>query len=298
MPPKQLTLPGPLTRKHNNLARARFRSGSTLGCRAAVFLMSQIRKGDDAFQEFEISANLLCDYKLGRGNRKSIENMLGDVIDTSVFVLVEGKYRALPFFGEAVYDPKTKKLTAYLNKNLAKYLLNIDKFFVDIPVLEFVQLTSPYTQKIYEYLLSWKSEPKTSIEIRDLHDLLRVPDVYRKDFAQLRRKILDPAKKQINEKTSLCFEYETLSMTAGRGKGRKITHLNFLFDQAMIQKTKTPYYKFQRASKKRQKELHREFLKTFETMPAGVRETLSWLKDPLSAMYLSSFKGFLKDKNI
>lgn len=298
MSPQQLTIPGPTSRKHNDLTRARFRSGSTFGCRAAVYLISQIRKGDDAFQEFEISANLLCDYKLGKDNRKSIEKMLGDIIDTSVYVLVDGQYRALPFFGEAIYDPKTKKLTAYLNNNLSKYLLGVNKYFTDIPVLEFVKLTSTYTQKLYEYLLSWRSELKTDIEIRNLHDLLRVPNSYTKDFNKFRTKILNPAKKQINEKTSLTFEYETFSMTGGRGKGKKVTHINFLFDQAMIQKTKTPYYRFQRLSKKRQKELHKEFVQQFDNIPVGVRDSFQWLKNPMSDEYINSLKGFLKNKEI
>lgn len=298
MPPKQLSLPGPITKQSNKLSRAQLKSGSAIGFRVAVMIASMIKDTDSDFHEYEISPNLLAKYNLSTKDTIRMHRAMDEIATTTVNILEGTKYHAWPLFGRATYDSATKKASVLLNPAIKDHYLQLKKHYTRIPVMEYLQLTSIYTQKLYEYLLSWKSELKTGVEVRDLHDLLDVPEKYRENFAQFRRKILDPAEKQINEKTTLHFEYETLSMTAGRGKGRKITHVNFLFDQAMIQKTKTPYYKFQRSSKKRQRELHKEFISSFDNMPRGVKETLVWLKDPLSEMYLSSFKGFLKNKEI
>lgn len=293
MTPKQLNLPGPITKQSNDLSRAQLKNGSAIGFRVAVMVASMIRESDTGFHEYEISPSLLTKYNLSSKDLQRMHNAMDDIASTTVSILEGTKYHAWPLFGRATYDDKTKKATVLLNPMIKDHYLQLKSHYTRIPVMEYIQLTSTYTQKLYEYLLSWRSEPKTDIEIRNLHDLLGVPDKYRQDFAQFRRKILEPAHKQINEKTSLSFEYEYLRMTGGRGKGRKITHINFLFSPAMIQATKTPYYKFQQLSKKRQKELHKEFITNFASMPKGVRDTLTWLKDPRSELYINSFKGFL-----
>lgn len=296
MRPRQLLIPGPITKQSNALCRSQIQSASAIGFRVAVMVASMIRETDNDFHEYEISPAILMKYNLSTDDTARMHKAMDTIAQTTVNILDGTLYEVFPLFGRARYDSATKKATVILNSAIKQHYLQIKSHYTRIPVMEYIHLTSAYTQKLFEYLLSWRSVNQKSIETIELYELLGVPDTYYLDFYQFRRKILDPAFKQIKKYTSLLVEYETHSITGGRGKGKKVTHINFIFDADLIHKMKTPAYKFQRLSKTRQNALHREFKATFDALPKGLVKSFQWLKDPLCDVYKESFKAYLNSR--
>lgn len=285
MPPKQLTLPGPITKKGNDLARSRFHSGSAIGFKVAVMLGSVIRPTDDDFEEYEITTNILSDYNLSSKDQKRMEKAMDDIATTTVNIRRGTKYYAFPLFGKAMYDSDTRKAYVSLNPNLKDDFLQLKKHFVRIPVMEFIRLRSVYTQKLYEYLLSWKSEPEHTIAISELHDLVGAIDLHRDNFSKFDTKVLKPAFKQINKETSFRYEYEPMK------RGRKVIYVRFAFSQGKMAQIRDSRNTF---TPKQLDAQHQSFLKTFKDTPKSILKELTWLQDRNSITYKNNFKAFLK----
>lgn len=285
MPPKQLTLPGPITKKGNELARSRFHSGSAIGFRVAVMIGSVIRPTDDDFEEYEITTNILNDYNLSSSDQKRMERAMDDIAMTTVNIKRGTKYYAFPLFGKAMYDSATRKAYVSLNPNLKEDFLQLKNHFVRIPVMEFIRLRSVYTQKLYEYLLSWRSEPEHAIAISELHDLVGAIDGHRKDYGRFNAKVLKPAFKQINKETSLRYEYEPIK------KGRKVVHVRFAFSQGKMAQMREAKNQL---TPKQIEAQHQSFLDTFRDTPENILKDWGWLSNRKSDTYENSFKAFLK----
>ena len=290
--PINLTLPMPIAKKSNDLCRARLKSGTTLGFRIAVLIASMIKKTDEEFKTYTVNANMLTPYNNSSSDIKRMEDDLEGVAGTTVLIKEDTKYSAYPFFSLAKYDTKTKEMTVKFNENLKEHLLQLEEkgrgHFTRIPTNEYIHLTSEYTQKLYVFLLSWNDQSETSLMIDELHDLLSLKEYYRKDFAQLKRKILAKAHKQITSKTCLKYEWEPVTY-----KG-KTTAVRFVFSEKKMSQLKSPAYLFKKLSKAKQEKLHNSFLATFKDTPKSILKEWTWLEDRDSKDYKASFRTFLK----
>lgn len=287
--PIQLSLPLPIAKNSNDLARARLKSGTTLGFRVAVLVASMIKKTDEKFKAYEVSSNLLTPYNNGK---KDFERMAGDldgIAGTTVLIQEGTKYRSFPFFQMAEYDTETRKVTVRFNEELKKHLLQLENNFTRIPTGEYMHLSSEYTQKLYVWLLSWDDYSEQSIEIDDLHELLNTPELHRKDFAKLRTKILTPAYKQITSKTCLRYEWEPVIY-----KGRT-THVRFVFSVKKMAQLNSASYRFKKLTTAKKEKLHKAFLATFKDTPPAILKEWTWLKNRKSNEYRSGFEAYLQE---
>ena len=75
-------------------------------------------------------------------------------------------------------------------------------------------------------LLNQQNFIKCSIvDIDELHSFLNTPITFRKNFIHMRLRVLDKAYKDINERTSLKYEWEALKTK------NKVTAIRFIFSQ-------------------------------------------------------------------
>ena len=100
-----------------------------------------------------------------------------------------------------------------------------------------------YATRLYELLVSWRSTGKTpTIEINDFRSRIGLVDNEYKAMCDFKKRVLDPAIKQINEHTDITVKVEQ------HKTGRSITGFSFKFKQKqqvknekVIEKTRDPH---------------------------------------------------------
>lgn len=85
-------------------------------------------------------------------------------------------------------------------------------------------LRSVYSWRLLEMLMQFKKTGLLRTSIEDFYHAMEVPETYRKNFKDLRNRVIDPAVKELREKDNWIIEWEGTK----RG-GRKITGLEFRF---------------------------------------------------------------------
>lgn len=297
--PKQLWLPSPIAKQSNSVSRSRFVKGTTIGFRVAVMIASQIKKTDTVLESYEVNPNVLADYNLSTSDLARMQRSMDEIASTQIAVLEGSKYRVYPMFGVAEWDSKTKKATVKLNHDLKDHYIQVSKDFTLLPTDEFKRLTGVFAQILFQYLLSWRTEPETYIEIDELHKKLGThkDEKLTSDFNRFQRRILDPVANQIDKKTSLKYEWETRR----GGRGNRVQGVRFVFADGLINKLRSPIYSFGKLSPKMQDKLYNAFeLQTIKGTPLegvltdrtseGYRNSMNtWLKDMLKKKVLKPF---------
>lgn len=110
------------------------------------------------------------------------------------------------------------------------FLLGLKEKFTRFEFLEVAKMKSGFSIRIYQMCKAYYYENIRhgrnvfAVGIRELKQRLGISDKY-PDFRNFRRKVLDVAKDEINEKTRLAIEYDFIK------KGRNITDLRIIINE-------------------------------------------------------------------
>jgi plasmid replication initiation protein len=194
-----------------------------------AMLISMIRVDDSEFQEYALNIkDFLNSINSSSNNTQAIKQIAEELMHNPFWV--DGK-----LFNWCSYVD-IKKIDGYIvfdiHKYLKPYLLKLQENFTTYNIVNILSLKGDYTPRLYEYFLMrfnrYKAEykkkynktPKSytfEIEIDWLRDTLKIPDSYK--YADIRRRIIDKAKKQLKEKTNIKFDYKEDKI------GRKVVRL-------------------------------------------------------------------------
>jgi len=111
------------------------------------------------------------------------------------------------------------------------YLTSLKGQFTRLVVKHLSNLTSSNSIRVYEILAKVKHVAMNNvrdrsevIEVSDFRSMLRLDNAY-SEFRELKRALITPALKEINQKTDLSVSFETVKT------GRKVTGLKFTFEK-------------------------------------------------------------------
>lgn len=107
---------------------------------------------------------------------------------------------------------------------IAQFLVQLKKHFTTYQLKQAAALRSVYSWRLFENLESHKSLGKWKVDIERFHAVMETPTSYRKNFAQTRRWVLDPAISELAAKCDLAVEVEP------EKRGRRIVGLVFTFE--------------------------------------------------------------------
>lgn len=114
-----------------------------------------------------------------------------------------------------IFSPTVAPLITLLEKNFTSYELE-----------QVSELNSKYAVRLYEIVIAWRSTSKTPmIAIDELRDRLGVLDDEYQITGDFKKRVLDYALKQINDKTDITITYEQ------HKNGRKIVGFTFTVKQ-------------------------------------------------------------------
>jgi plasmid replication initiation protein len=241
---KQVALNGEVVKMTNALARAQWTPESIWEPRIVALVASKIRADDEDFFTYKIPVAELTgvsDENL-RGNQyQEIARSIGQL--GKAVVRIQGSkprnFRQYNVFAMCGYEDGY--LIANFHPDLKPHFLHLKEQFTAYKLFEYLSLPSTYSQRLFEILKSWSDQPEATIALSELHEMLRVPDSFKKDFAAFRRRVLEKAHKDISEKTTLRYAWEPIK------EGKAVTSIRFVFSRGEIAKLekvkKQPEYK-------------------------------------------------------
>ena len=108
---------------------------------------------------------------------------------------------------------------------VAPHLLGLRSKFTSYKLKQASALRSVYAWRLFECLQSWKGKGVWSPTVEEFAFAMEAPETCRKNFGQMRLRIIDPALKELREKNNLEINLEL------KKSGRKVTDLVFTFQQ-------------------------------------------------------------------
>lgn len=198
--------------------------------RVLLGVMSQLAKKEeiDPTKYYPVTFKDICDSTLSNSNNSKIQllkavkklkkrevtfiNDCNDVINTSWIQAIK-------------YHKKNKMtigVSILFSLEVIPYISNLTSNFTMIKYEDAALFNSAYALRFYELFMQWGSTGYREIEISHLRKMMMIEDKY-PDVKNLRVRVIEPAIKQINEKTNLDVKFQNIK------SGAKITHFCFRF---------------------------------------------------------------------
>lgn len=243
-----------IVKESNAIARAQLRpqAESVWEERIISQIVAFNRVDDTEFPETDFLLGRLFDGRKKISGREFLE--IGKAVErlaSTTYTIYHSrkKFEIYPIFARIAYDNGI--ISACLNPKLKPYFLQLRREFSMRSLPEFRRLSSIYAQQIYRFLCSFRALEETEVEIERLHFTTTAPESLKADFRKFRTRVLEPAEREINNKTSLKFRWEPIK------QGRKVVAVRFIFegsaaaeavDHAAVSKENEELKKWQRLS--------------------------------------------------
>lgn len=206
-------------RKSQSLCHSIWHTSNIYERRVLAVILSQIQPDDKYFRKYMVRFSDITKH-CGQRAYQQLKDDLEYILPKSK-IIIDGVEYSL--FSEVVGFFKKNMVRIALNEQLKSYFLNLRmKDYVEYDYNEFFSLTSMYAQILYEYLKSVEGYRNSKVNLEKFYEFLSVPENYRYVFADFRRKILEPALKQINDRTSLNYSFRRVK------KNNKVVEIIFI----------------------------------------------------------------------
>lgn len=137
----------------------------------------------------------------------------------------------IPWFSKAAYLPKEGAIEVEFNRHVLPYISRLTGEFTEYRIEKIGRLSSAHAVRLYEILVQYLSLGKRDIEIDWFKKTLLIEHEYPAVY-DLKKRVIDPAVKQINDLTDLAVRY------VQKKRGRVVT--SFLFTVKMKSDRKLP----------------------------------------------------------
>lgn len=121
-------------------------------------------------------------------------------------------------------------ITVKIHPDLIPYLIDLQEKFTKFRLENILYLNSTYAIKIYQLLAQYATIGKKKISVDDLRSTLGITEIKTyKLYGDVKRKILEISKREINAKTDLTMDYEEKKV------GRRVTEISFKITKKQTQ---------------------------------------------------------------
>lgn len=228
MAERQLTLPGPIVKKSNQLARAAWPAQSVFEPRLVALVASRVTVEDEDFKEYKIPIDELF-REDGGETIKRVEAVTDSLQSRVITIPDEDGWTKYNVFIKSKLSMSERCVIAQFHPDLKTHYLALKGHFTQYSLFEFLLLPSVYSQRIFEILKSWQpSYPEVTLPLLELYEQLDVPNSHKKDFGNFRKRVLVQAHRDIHKHTSLRYEWEPIK------RGRSVVGVRFVFTEKRV----------------------------------------------------------------
>lgn len=221
--------PREIVKTSNDFVRSRCKIKDVIAGRILMAFASLVDEKNidnkDDFLEYQISASsVINNINAGGDYYKQVREAAYTLLDQKLEKRI-GKhgFKLYTLFSTIEYNDGV--ITGKFHHELKPFFLGLKEKFTQFNLMQYMQLPSIYSQKLYTFLKSWDDKPDITISVMELHELLDTPESFRNNFKELRRWVLEKAHKDILKHTKLRYEWEPIK------NGRAVTSVRFIFSR-------------------------------------------------------------------
>ena len=129
-----------------------------------------------------------------------------------------------PYPTDVFPDEHWKRVVIFFNPQILPYLSNLKANFTQYLQSDISDVSGAYTIRFYELICQYRTIGKREVSIQDLRFILNIGDKYPL-FYDFKKRVIEPAIKEINEKTPMQISYEQ------KKKGKTVVGIAFKFKE-------------------------------------------------------------------
>jgi len=198
----------------NAITDARYEM-SVIEKQIVYILLSDIKKDDRARERLdyeikaqrikEFSQKTVVNYTVLREATKKLVSRVYEIWNKDR----EGRYvlTQTTLLSSAKYKQGSGTILLSLSKDIKPYLMDLAKGFTVYSLDYALSLKSIYSQRMYELLSRYKDLGLWNCTVSDLRYILKIENKYT-SYYMFKKKVLDVAQKELQEKTDINFTYE------------------------------------------------------------------------------------------
>ena len=215
----------------NRLIEAKYRL-SIEEQKIVKILISQIKKDDESFKSYEFRIKDLADLLI--------------MEHTNIYGVLRSIIRRLMTRVLEFYNPETKSIlqTSWLSSaeykegqgivalcfdpKLKPLLLQLQSYFTKYEMEQVMQFRGQYTIRFFEFRKSFlgRNKKEATFTMKGLRETFGMEKDEYEQFSDFKKRILEPARLELLEKTGKSFTWEPIK----QGRGGKIVSVRFIFD--------------------------------------------------------------------
>lgn len=136
---------------------------------------------------------------------------------------VDGADAKLRWTHKAKYHPKEGWVEVHWSPDVIGQLTGLKKHFTSYRLAQASALRRVSSWRLLELLMRYQNTGSAEYTIEEFSHAVDAAPSLKKDFAQLRRRIIDPAVKELKKKSNLLIDWEPIKA------GRKVKAVRFTF---------------------------------------------------------------------
>lgn len=206
-----------LVKQHNTITSGRY-DFSACQLDVLFMLLATLDEADEIGKEYHIRVK---DIELITGRKwnyqqlkEGNENLLSRVFE----IQNEKGLKQIVLFNEVQYLDGTGSFYMKINESARPYFFDLKNNFTLLELKSVLSCTSKHAKRIYSLCCQWRGTGGKRFDLGEFKEILGLKDPKGKEPEQytkvsmLQEKVLDIAKKQINENTNITFDYELKKM--------------------------------------------------------------------------------------
>ena len=175
-----------------------------------AYIISKIKPTDEEFTKYEISVQDFCDVC---GIDKvyfysEIKEIIDNLDNKAFWVETNEKFFKFRWFSEVEIIKGSGKVNLLLNSNIKKYLLQLQESFTQYELYNILALKGKYSIRLYEWFKSYSFLKEKTVAIDKIKHILDAENYT--EYKAFRRRVIEPAIKEINEYTDLEVNYNKI----------------------------------------------------------------------------------------
>lgn len=187
-----------------------------------LYLVSKIRQEDTDFHMYTLPIKTF--YELlgytGYPKYSEMKKITKDLMSKVLEIREEKKLKQLSWLSYVEYNENEGSVNLSFDPRLKPYLLELKREFTSYKLKNVMELKSGYSIRIFEVLKKWQGIKQVKIDLDTLRKQVGADNKYI-EYHNFKKKVLNVAFKEINEKTDINFRFTEIK------KGRKVQALNF-----------------------------------------------------------------------
>ncbi len=225
-----------IVKKDNNMIQGRYKL-TTAEAKFVLMIIAQIEMKDEDLKDYKITVKEI-EEKIGIGekNHKKIYELCKGLMKKELTLKTSyEEWTIFSWFSSVNY--KKGIITCHIAPELKPHLLKLKEKFTQYSLQNILNLKSIYSIRIYELAKQYEKVGYRILEVEEMQKMFDVPKSFLR-YSQFNQKVLQVAKKEINEKTDLSIELEEIK------KGKKVVAIKFLINKADETKNKAKLKKY------------------------------------------------------